>query len=301
MKQHVLLIDNEVQSEVLSNSLAKSLPDTTFVPAHREDNIIYSIENLYFSIIYVNLQVNHLSMSGIALVDKIIEANPLASIILSGSISQDEIETLFDEEKYVKIIGLVQQKDSETFIKKLKKIIRNYHKRQNENPAELNNVLLELYSQAKNESDSFVKGKKFELFVSLLFQFIGFPKIYTRVKDISLNEIDLIIRNEIEDAFLSKFGKYFLVECKNMPKEKIDKNTFIVFNNKLAHTNQLSELGILATTGYFSRSTLLEASRNTQGPNKVIFLSNLEFKSLIQSKYKLDTFKEIIDQQVKNT
>ncbi|MBI3233550.1 MAG: restriction endonuclease [Bacteroidetes bacterium] len=75
--------------------------------------------------------------------------------------------------------------------------------------------------------------EQFEHFVSLVFQSIGFNNVNKRVIDKSLNEVDLIIRNDIEDSFLSKFGKYILVECKNKPKEKVDKNTFIVFNSKL--------------------------------------------------------------------
>ena len=193
-----------------------------------------------------------------------------------------------------------RRKDFFLFVTELKDIIEKYHIKLLDNPSEVNNALLEFYSQAKNETDAFKKGERFESFVSLLFQSIGFSNISKRVKDKSLNEVDLIIRNEIEDTFLNKFGKYILVECKNKPKENIDKNTFIVFSDKVNHTNGLSELGILATTGYIARTTYLQALRTSQDTKKIIFLSNIEFESLILSTNKMETFKEIIDSQVKD-
>ena len=134
----------------------------------------------------------------------------------------------------------------------------------------------------------------------MLFQSIGFRNINKRVKDKSLNEVDLIIRNEIDDSFINKFGKYILVECKNKPKEKVDKNTFIVFKDKLTATNGLAELGVLATTGYIARNTYIEAVRTSREQRKIIFLSNVEIEQLILSSSKLETFKSIIDNQVKD-
>ena len=95
-----------------------------------------------------------------------------------------------------------------------------------------------------------------------------------------LNEVDLIIRNDIEDNFINKFGKYILVECKNKPVEKINKNDFIVFQSKLKNTNGLAELGILATTGYITKNTYVEAVRESGEARKILFLSNPEIEKL---------------------
>jgi hypothetical protein len=133
-----------------------------------------------------------------------------------------------------------------------------------------------------------------------MFQSIGFNQVLKRVKDQSLNEVDLIIRNDIEDNFIGKFGKYILVECKNKPEDKVNKNDFIVFQNKLKNTNGLSELGILATTGHITKNTYVEAVRESSESRKILFLSNPEIEKLIKAENKLSAFKSLIDDQVKD-
>jgi ActR/RegA family two-component response regulator len=301
MKRSVLIIDDELdQAEGLSKSLTRLLPNTSFEYASTEDEINSAIENKYFSVAIVDLRMDKFSFDGIDFIKKIIEVNPFAKIIIISAFTGEYISQIKDLFKTGKIIDIIEKKEFSTFTTELTKVINDYHTEFFDNPSEINNALLEFYSQAKNETDAFKKGERFENFVSLLFQSIGYSKISKRVKDKSLNEVDLIIRNEIEDPFLSKFGKYILIECKNKPKEKVDKNTFIVFNSKLTHTNALSELGILATTGYIARNTYIEAVRTSHDIRKIIFLSNIEFESLIMSHDKLETFKEIIDNQVKD-
>jgi DNA-binding NarL/FixJ family response regulator len=301
MKRSVLIIDDELdQAEGLSKSLSKSLTNTSFEYVSDEESILISIENNYFSIAIVDLRMDKFSFDGIDLIRKIIEVNPFSKIIIISAFAGEYLSPIKDLFKTGKILDVIEKKEFSTFTEELKNIIEEYHSNLFNNPSQINNALLEFYSQAKNETDAFKKGERFENFVSLLFQSIGYSKITKRVKDKSLNEIDLIIRNEINDSFLNKFGKYILVECKNKPREKVDKNTFIVFNSKLVHTNHLSELGILATTGYIARNTYIEAVRTSHDIRKIIFLSNVEFEELILSHDKLETFKEIIDSQVKD-
>lgn len=301
MKRSVLIIDDEKdQAESLSKTLSKDVNNTSFASVSEEAEIINFIENYYFSVAIVDLRMDKYAFDGITLIKKIIEINPFAKIIIISAFTGEYLSQIKDLLKTGKIIDVIEKKDFLIFAAELKSIIEDYHNDLFNNPSQINNALLEFYSLAKNEDDIYRKGEKFENFVSLLFQSIGFSKVSKRVIDKSLNEVDLIIRNEIDDKFLSKFGKYILVECKNKPKEKIDKNTFIVFNSKLINTNSLSELGILATTGYITRNTYLEALRGSGGNRKIIFLSNPEFEILIMADDKLDMFKNIIDNQVKD-
>lgn len=301
MKRSVLIIDDEKpQAEGLNKALSKEIPNTLFNFASTEEDINSSIENSYFSIAIVDLRMDKFSSDGIAFINKIFATNPFAKVIIVSAFTGEYLKQLKDLLKTGKIIDIIEKKDFAIFVNELKTVIEKYHLELFENPSEINTALLEYYSQAKNEIDAFKKGEKFEHFVSLLFQSIGFHSISKRVKDKSLNEVDLVIRNEINDNFLSKFGKYIVVECKNKPKEKVDKNTFIVFSSKVNHTNGLSELGILATTGFIAKTTYLEAIRTSHDIRKIIFLSNIEFENLISSTNKLETFKKIIDTQVKD-
>ena len=301
MKRSVLIIEDErPQAEGLAKTLSKKLPDTEFHYACNEADIHSAIENRYFSVAIVDLRMDGYTTDGVAFIKKIIAYNPFAKIIIVSAFTAEYFLHIKDLLTTGRIIDVVDKKEFVLFTEELASLIRAYHTEVIEDLSEINSALLEFYSNAKNEADTHKKGELFEHFVSLLFQSIGFNSINKRVKDKSLNEVDLIIRNEIDDSFINKFGKYILVECKNKPNEKIDKNTFIVFNEKLSATNGLAELGVLATTGHIARNTYIEAVRTSHQQRKIIFLSNVEMQQLIVSSHKLDTFKNIIDEQVKD-
>ncbi|HQD45822.1 MAG TPA: response regulator [Kaistella sp.] len=301
MKRSVLIIDDEkIQAEGLTKGLSKNVSNTSFYYASEEEKIIDAIENLYFSIAIVDLRMDKFSFDGIDLIKKIFEINPFAKVIIISAFTGEYFSPIKDLFLTGKVIDVFEKIEVSKFLPLLEQSINNYHNVLFDDPSEINNALLEFYSQAKNETDNYKKGEKFEHFVSLLFQSIGFNSVNKRVIDKSLNEVDLIIRNEIDDSFLNKFGKYILVECKNKPEDKVDKNTFIVFSSKLKHTNGLAELGIIATTGFITRNTYLEAIRDSGEVKKIIFLSNPEFERLIMSHNKLEMFKIIIDEQVKD-
>jgi CheY-like chemotaxis protein len=302
MKRSVLIIDDvKEQAEGLEKGLRKSLPlEYDLKCVYEEKEILENIDNRYFSLAIVDLRMDGFSFDGIELIKKIIEKNPFAKILIVSAFKGEYLLQLKDLFLTGKIIDVLDKEDYDIWIPKISNIIETYHSDAFNSPDEINNALLEYYSNAKNETNIASKGEKFEHFVSLLFQCIGYKSISKRVIDKSLNEVDLIIRNEIEDHFLNKFGKYILIECKNKPKDKVDKNTFIVFNNKLKNTNGLAELGIIATSGYLTRNTYLEALRESSDVRKIIFISNHEFQRLIMSYNKLETFKNIIDEQVKD-
>lgn len=302
MKRSILIIDDIKEQAVgLKKGLKINLSSEYDIKSvYEEHDIIDSIENRYFSLAIVDLRMDGFNFDGIELINKIIEKNPFSKIIIVSAFKGEYLVQLKDFFLTGKIIDVLDKEDYEIWIPKISKIIEDYHNDAFSSSDEINNALLEYYSNAKNETDTYSKGEKFEHFVSLLFQSIGYNSINKRVIDKSLNEVDLIVRNEIKDPFLNKFGKYILIECKNKPKEKVDKNTFIVFSNKLKHTNGLAELGVIATTGYLTRNTYLEAIRESNSVKKIIFISNIEFKRLIMSINKLETFKEIIDEQVKD-
>jgi hypothetical protein len=156
------------------------------------------------------------------------------------------------------------------------------------------------YIDLKNEYDHYKKGEKFEDFVCSLFRKIGYKNIQKRVIDKSRNEVDLIVRNEIDDIFLTGFGQFLLIECKNQPDENIGKNDFIQFFSKLENTNDLARLGVIFASGYFAQTTYIEALRTSKTNKKIMFFSNTEIERLIEAKNMREEFKDIIGEQVKD-
>jgi CheY-like chemotaxis protein len=301
MRKNILIIDDvKEQAEGLTKGLSKVLPDYSFECRYTEGEILEAIENRFFSLAIVDIRMDDFSFDGIDVVNKIFEVNPFAKVIIVSAFKDEYLIKLKDLLLTGKVLDIQDKESLDIWLPKLKDKIEEYYNKLNDDPSEINNALLQFYSEAKNEPDTYKKGEKFEHFISLMFQSIGFKQVLKRVKDKSLNEVDLIIRNDIDDNFISKFGKYILVECKNKPKNGVDKNDFIVFSSKLKNTNGLADLGIIATTGYITRNTYLEAIRESGDIRKILFLSNPEIEKLIKTNDKLSQFKILIDSQVKD-
>lgn len=301
MRKNVLIIDDvKEQAEGLAKGLGLILPDYSFENYHTENEILSAIENRFYSLAILDIRMDNFSFDGIDLAQKIFEINPFANVIIISAFKDEYFLRLKDLLLTGKVVEILDKEEFEIWLPKLKNIIEAYYRKIDNDPSEINNALLQFYSEAKNEIDTFRKGEKFEHFMSLMFQSIGFNQVLKRVKDQSLNEVDLIIRNDIEDNFINKFGKYILVECKNKPIEKVNKNDFIVFQNKLKNTNGLADLGIIATTGYITKNTYIEAIRESAETRKILFLSNPEIERLIKADNKMSTFKNLIDSQVKD-
>lgn len=302
MKKSILIIDDEkAQVDSLKRYLSSVLDNEYYIfTAHEEEDILDKVANSYYSLAILDLRMDEYDIDGISVAKTIIETNPFAKILITSAFTAEFYTSFKDMLLSGKIIDAIDKESFNVFALNVKNKIECYHNNHFTSDDSVQNALLENYAECKNLEDTYRKGVKFEQFVALLFNSIGFNKISRRNIDKSRNEVDLIVRNDIEDEFLDKFGKYFLIECKNMPNRPVDKNMFIVFKNKLENTASLSEFGIIATSGSFTKTAYLEAIRESRTNKKVIFLSNRHFERLIFSNDRLETFKSFIDEQVKD-
>lgn len=299
-KNIIILDDDKAQADGLAKMLSRELPNYLLESYSTEEDILHAIEERFYTLAIVDIRMDKYNINGIDVVNKIFEVNPFAKVLIISAFKDEYFVKLKQILLTGKVIDVLDKKPLSEWIPEISNVLRSYYEKVDKDPSEVNNALLQYYADAKNETDTYKKGERFEHFVSLIFQSFGYKDINKRVKDKSLNEVDLIIRNEIHDTFLDKFGKYILIECKNKPKTKVSKNDFIIFSNKLKNTNGLAELGVVATSGYIAWTTYIEAIRESSETRKIIFLSNPEFERLIKSNDKKEEFKRIIDEQVKD-
>jgi Holliday junction resolvase-like predicted endonuclease len=246
----------------------------------------------------IDVKLDGFSQSGIQLAKRMIDENPLIKILFVSSFKEQYLNEFNSLNFDSNIIGFLSKGEFLQLCESLSNEIRHYVVDADYNSIALaNDTLLSLYEEAINQTNTNKKGILFERFLSILFHSIGFTFIQKRVKD-STSEIDLVIRNDINDPFLYKFGKYILVESKN-EKEKINKDKFVLFRTKLNTTNQLAELGIIATSSLVAKTVKEEELRSSAEKGKVILLSRIELFRLIKSNNKLSEFKDIIDEQVR--
>ena len=301
MNKSVLIIDDEqTQVNSLTKALKEKMSDVEFIPAFAEQDIISAIENKFYSLAIVDLRMDKYDFDGIMLIQKIVEVNPFSKIIVTSAFTQEYVDKLKPFMLKGKIINVLEKEKFEVWIPKIMRTIKEYYESVNEDSTPIQNALLQHYADAKNEINTYTKGEKFENFVSLLFGNIGYQDIKRRVIDKSQNEVDLIVRNEINDLFLNKLGDYFLIECKNKPNENVGKNDFIQFYSKLDNTSGLARFGFLFTAGYIAKTTYTEAVRNSKSDKKIVFFSNTEIERLIKTDDIRKEFKNIIDEQVKD-
>lgn len=300
MKHSILIIDDEkIGAKNLKEYLAREIDFVEVQYASEASEINKAVANNYFNIAIVDLRMDKYDFNGIEIIKSIIEVNPFASIIIISAYTNEFLQEINDLFQSGKIKAVINKGDFDTFAENVKKqteaAMESFESTLNSSQG----ALADIYSDAKNEKDNIRKGKKFENFVSLMFSHIGFNHITQRVIDKSRNEIDLVVRNDIDDLFFSKFSPYFFIECKNTSAD-IDKNTFIVFKEKIEKSNNLANLGFIVSSRGFKRTAYLEALRTSGGSNKVVFISNSEIEHLIRSKSPMAALKEVIDNQVKD-
>ena len=212
MIHRILIIDDEKQQTSNIKKAIESAVKNIYVDtATTEDEIRKSISDTYFNIALVDLRMDEFKIDGFSIIKDIIEINPFAKIIICSAFLSEYSDDLNSILKTGKISAILDKEKFDVFSKKvihqISEIIKDFEAKEH-----LVKITLEsLYAEAKNENDTFTKGKRFEYFVTTLFSQMGFQQIMTRTKDKSMNEIDLIIRNEVRDVFFNKFKPYFLV------------------------------------------------------------------------------------------
>lgn len=294
----ILVIDDEKpQAIALAKTIESVIPMSNVLNASAKEEIINYVENKFYNLAVIDLRMDAYDFNGISLARRILEINPYAKILFVSKFIPEYLDELTPLLQNGNVLGFSDKKiDYDEWGEELKNVILPYYKQLDSNPQSISTALINMYSELKDEENTYLKGSRFEDFISLLFQSIGFSEIVKRTRDKSLNEVDLIVRNEIDDPFLTKFGKYILIECKNH-LDTIDKNDFILFKSKLTATNGLAELGFFITTSSFKRTAYLEALRSSEGHHKIVFIDNSLLMRLMKSEDPREELKRIIDYQ----
>ena len=279
----ILVIDDEKpQAIALAKTIESVIPMSNVLNASAKEEIINYVENKFYNLAVIDIRMDAYDFNGISLARRILEINPYAKILFVSKFIPEYLDELTPLLQNGNVLGFSDKKiDYDEWGEELKNVILPYYKQLDSNPQSISTALINMYSELKDEENTYLKGSRFEDFISLLFP------------------VDLIVRNEIDDPFLTKFGKYILIECKNH-LDTIDKNDFILFKSKLTATNGLAELGFFITTSSFKRTAYLEALRSSEGHHKIVFIDNSLLMRLMKSEDPREELKRIIDYQVKD-
>ena len=297
--KRILIVDDEqTQVEALAKKLREKFPDAIIVTANEEEDIKDKVENSFYNLLILDIRMDKYQTDGIQLAKIAKEYNPFAKVLFVSRFLAEYLPEIKELMLDGYILDFSEKEAYNTWLPKLSSVIQKYYDDLEENPSQVSNALIDYYAEAKNEVDTYKKGTAFENLISLLLKDIGFEQITKRSKDPALNEIDLIVRNDIQDCFLEKFGKYIFIECKNKPSTKTNKNDLIVFLSKIQHSHGMAELGILFTTSAITRNARIQLAMDAKSSTKIIIIDNILMERLLTAVDIKDTFKKIIDEQV---
>lgn len=304
MSKHILIIDDEkLQAENLAKILWKSLGSFgfTFEPLWEEEIIKEAINTRFFSLVVLDIRMDSFSFDGMKLFADIVQKNSMSKIIFVSAYIKDFLNQINDALATGNVLAIKEKAVTsfDQFAEDIGKTIVQFFQTKTDGRTENSRMLENAYARAKNCTNSQEKGLLFEEFLVNLFGQMGFGFIQKRVTD-DTSETDLILRNDLSDGFLSKFGKYIFVEAKNRPSVPVKKDDFVVFRAKLDSSNQLAELGIIVSAFNVASTVRLEALRTSKESGKILLFSHNELMRLIMADDKLYEFKKLIDEQIKD-
>ena len=236
--------------------------------------------------------------SGLDLIAEVTRRSPGALIIvITGFPSKHNIEQAFEKGVYDYLV-----KD-EYFRPMLRAKIRNALQYTRERrlgtlqEERLQAEVKELWHQANTETDKNHKGKLLEDLLVALFKLIPGLHNASPRRHNQLEEIDVVVRNELDDPFWQKEGSYILVECKNWSKP-VGVEQLRSFLWKMTHRHDRCRLGIFVSPQGFTEPFEGELRALRSSNQLVITLDKDSLHQLIAADDKSEALKEFHERAV---
>lgn len=156
-------------------------------------------------------------------------------------------------------------------------------------------AIREKYASVLNERSSQEKGKALEdLLVQLLSTIKGFG-ILDRNVNTATEEIDIVVRNESMDPLWNKEGYFILVECKNWSAQRVGKNEFVLFKEKILNRSGRCRLGFLVCTGEFAQTAREESLRSSSTGVLIVLIDGTGLRQLVESNDRAKLLRHFVD------
>lgn len=133
------------------------------------------------------------------------------------------------------------------------------------------------------------KGKALETLVAALFSSVeGFVEVDRNVTTAD-EEIDIVFRNESLHPTWQKEGMLILVECKNWLSQRVGKNEFVIFQQKIENRTGRCQLGFLVCVDEFAETVTKEMLRSSRSDLLVVPVDGRKLEQLVRSDNRSDT------------
>jgi FixJ family two-component response regulator len=152
------------------------------------------------------------------------------------------------------------------------------------------------YEAAQTLRNSQEKGKALEdLLAALLASVEGFIEIGRNINTTS-EEIDIVFRNESRDPAWQRESRIILVECKNWHSQRVGKNEFVIFKEKMDNRVGRAELGFLVCTAEFAETVKKEMLRSSKTSLLVVPINGEGLRQLVEAENRSYLLRSFVDQ-----
>jgi len=151
------------------------------------------------------------------------------------------------------------------------------------------------YAEARRSRNVQKKGKALEdLLAALLASIEGFIEIGRNVNT-ATEEIDIVFRNGSRDPSWQKESEIILVECKNWKSQRVGKNEFGAFRQKIENRYGRCKLGFLVCTEDFAETVEKEMLRSSKTDLLVVPINGDGLRQLVESQNRSQLLRSFVD------
>jgi hypothetical protein len=144
------------------------------------------------------------------------------------------------------------------------------------------------------KTDVYLKGRIFEDLIEIIFSSIKGLEIIDKRMSNGDEEIDLIVKNNIDKTFWSSLtSPCFFVECKNW-SGKINSKEIRDFETKMRNHSRLVKVGFVISFNGFTKEAITELKRSSRDEYHIVTIDGNDIKQLISSKVDMLTWLEML-------
>jgi FixJ family two-component response regulator len=151
------------------------------------------------------------------------------------------------------------------------------------------------YQEVRQTPGALTKGRALEEMVASMFASIsGFIEIGRNVNT-ATEEIDLVFRNASRDANWERESQIILVECKNWHSQRVGKNEFVLFKEKIENRAGRCKLGFLVCTERFAETVEKEMLRSSKSNLLIVPIDGNDLRELVEAKNRSEVLRSFVD------
>ena len=152
------------------------------------------------------------------------------------------------------------------------------------------------YQETLTLTNSQAKGKVLEELVSALLESVGGFIEIGRDVNTATEEIDLVFRNDSREPAWHKESQIILVECKNWHSQRVGKNEFVLFKEKMENRAGRCKLGFLVCTEDFAVTVEKEMLRSSKFDSLVVPINGAQLRELVEAgRERSQRLRELVD------